>query len=238
MKSLFAVITSTLLLLGIGACAGLDQKQPPGDIRQKIADAYGIQSFDRIAKIRFEFNADLDGKQINRKWLWAPNTDQVIYRGLSSQLNPTAYNRKKITSNDSGRIRRIDKWFVNDQYWLLFPFHMAWDSETEVVTKGRQFLPIGLGRALQVVVTYPPEGGYTPGDVYELFVDGDYRLKQWKYRRGGKAEAARISTWEDHRKVGPITVSMQRKLKGGKSRIWFSHVAVQLEGSEEWIVAE
>lgn len=39
MKLFSTVIASALLLFGIGACAGVDQKAPAGDIAQKIAAA-------------------------------------------------------------------------------------------------------------------------------------------------------------------------------------------------------
>ncbi len=40
-------------------------------------------------------------------------------------------------------------------------------------------LPIGAGQAKRMVVKYPANEGYTPGDVYELFIDGSGRIVQW-----------------------------------------------------------
>ena len=65
-------------------------------------------------------------------------------------------------------------------------------------------LPIGTGKARRIVVSYPTNEGYTPGDVYELFVDDSDRIVQWVYRKGGDPKPTRITTWEDYRKVGPL----------------------------------
>jgi hypothetical protein len=85
------------------------------------------------------------------------------------------------------------------------------------------------------VVTYPPSVGYTPGDVYELFVGEDKRIHQWVYRRGGAPEPTRTATWEDHRTLGPLVLSLDHKVPDGTFRVWFSEVALRLAGSPDWL---
>ena len=62
----------------------------------------------------------------------------------------------------------IDPGFVNDQYWLVFPLRAYWDSSADVGDKGNQALPLGNGSAKLVSVKYPSEGGYPPGDTWDL----------------------------------------------------------------------
>jgi hypothetical protein len=238
MGSFHKVLSAVLLAAALSACAAVEHKPlPAGDVRQNIADAYGIQSFEQVSKIRFSFNMEEDGKVTTRRWIWEPKTDRVLYQGLASQLNPTVYSRSRLDADPSWRLRKLDQWFAHDSYWLLLPFHLVWDSRATVEAAGRQSLPIGWGRAWVVTVTYPSAGKHMPGDECQLFVDGNYRLLEWVCRRDGTDQPTRVSTWEDHRQVGPITIAMTHKGKGDGFRLWFSDVAVQLEGDEEWVAA-
>lgn len=126
-------------------------------------------------------------------------------------------------------LRDVDSRFVNDSYWLLFPFHLVWDEEAKVSADGMETeLPLGGGKAYKVTVRYPEEGGYTPGDVYELYVNEDYIIKQWIYRRGGGEEPTRVSTWEHPKHFGPLRFSLDHRGESEDFRVWFTDVAVSL----------
>lgn len=239
MRTLVRFMLCALLMTPLISCAAMDAKQPlPEDIRGEIARAYGIEAFDQIAEIQYQFNVKANGELTERKWIWMPKNDTVVYQGRTSQLYGTEYQRSELAENPSRRHARIDAWFVNDRQWLLFPFQLLWDTQARVEAVGRDFLPIGWGRALKVRVTYPGRDGQSPGDVYELFVDENYRLLQWVYLPGGSAKDAKASTWEKHRQVGPITVALDHQGKSGDFRVWFTRVAVRLEGQEALIMAE
>ena len=79
----------------------------------------------------------------------------------------------------------IDPAFSNDNYWLLFVLHVSWDGSATVTDKGMQKLPLGNGSAERVVVKYPSEGGYAPGDTWELYVGADHRIEEFVYHGGG-----------------------------------------------------
>ena len=158
--------------------------------------------------------------------------------GLTSQLYGTEYKRSELAERPSNRYARIDAWFVNYRRWPLFPLELMWDTQAKVEAVGRDFLPIGWGRALKVRVAYPDRDGQSPGDVYELFVDESYHLLQWRYLPGGSSKGANASTWENHRQVGPITLSLEHRGKSGGFRAWFTRVAVRLEGQNDLIMAE
>ena len=66
---------------------------------------------------------------------------------------------------------------MNDNYWLIFPFHVYWDTSATVTDEGMQKLPLGKGSADKVVVKYPSGGGYTPGDTWTLYVGTDGRVE-------------------------------------------------------------
>ena len=236
MNSGFKIFMVFLLIIGMSACASYKQEREM-TARQLIAESYGIQYFGEVEKIQYTFNVKIGEKQISRFWIWQPRLDRVTFKGMDYQEAIT-YNRSEMVSTESNKLKKIDAWFINDNYWLLFPYHVAWDTNAKVEDIGRQGLPMGDGNARCVVVTYPATGGYTPGDVYDLYLDDDYRLTQWVYRRGGSEKPTRISTWDDHRKVGPLTISLNHQGEDQNFRVWFTNVGVKMVGADSWLFAQ
>lgn len=226
--------TASLLL----ACTTTDRPKGATEIRSDIAGSYGITSFGQVDQIRFTFNVKLGEKQVKRSWIWWPKSDRVEYWPGGDQTKAMRYSRNDLKASASEDLKKIDAAFINDQYWLLFPFHLVWDQQTTVTDVGRQPMPIGGQSARRVIVAYPPSGGYTPGDVYELFIGPDYRLIQWIYRKGGSVEPTRVTTWQDYRRVGPLTLALDHQGATDAFRVWFSDVAVKLEGSDSWSTAQ
>ena len=226
-----------LLMLGLSACAGHDQETRKMTLRQAIGNAYGIHYFSQIEQIQYEFNVKIGEKLIKRFWIWEPKTERVIFKGMNYREAIT-YHRHEIETTASQALKKVDAWFINDNYWLLFPFHIAWDSTVKVDDVGRRDLPMGGGKARSAIITFPPSGGYTPGDVYEIFIDENYRLLQWVYRRGGSDEPTRITTWEDNRQTGPLMLSLNHRGEDDKFRLWFTSVGVKLTGSDNWMFTE
>ena len=229
-----AAATASLLL----ACSTTDQPTGAADIRSDIADSYGIASFDQVDEIRYTFNLKRGEKQAKRSWIWWPKGDRVEYWPGGDQTKAVRYSRSELSGSASDELKKVDAAFINDQYWLLFPFHLVWDRQTTVADVGRQPMPIGGQSARSVVVTYPPSGGYTPGDVYELFIGPDNRLIQWIYRKGGSVEPTLFATWQDYRKVGPLTLALDHRGPNTDFRVRFSDVAVKLKGSDRWNEAQ
>ena len=172
--NIFMVITLTA---GLIACAG-HVKEEKMTTRQHIAESYGLQYFSEVEKIQYQFNVIKGEKQINRFWIWEPHLDRVTFKGMDYREAIT-YHRNEMATTESNKLKKIDAWFINDNYWLLFPFRVAWDDRVKVEDIGSRPLPMGEGSAKCVVVTYPSTGGYTPGDVYELFLDKEYKLTHW-----------------------------------------------------------
>jgi len=137
---------------------------------------------------------------------------------------------------------QIDPAFVNDQYWLLFPLHVAWDGSPKVTDDGMQKMPIGEGSADRIVVKYPAEvGGYTPGDTWELYVGADHRVEQFVYHRGGpKKPSVVTATWAGYKKAGPLLISTEHQgtADDGQLHLSFTDVAVKVTGSDSWMNAQ
>lgn len=239
-KQLLNILAAALLSMGLSACAGLSgqgEETRPMTLRERIGNAYGVHYFHQVEQIQYTFNARIGEKQIRRFWIWEPKLDRVTFKGMDYQAAVTYY-RHDIGTTESAALKKVDAWFINDNYWLLFPFHIAWDGNITVEDLGRRKLPLGGGKAQCVVIRFPAAGGYTPGDVYEIYLNDDSRLVQWVYRRGGSAEPTRITTWENYRQAGPLVLSLDHHAGDDNFRLWFSGVGVKLAGIDNWMFTE
>jgi len=235
----------SLLLFGALVLTATSCSQTPkrAAVAEQIAKTYGLDSFGQIDTIRYTFNAEFPGVNLSRSWVWQPKTGQVSYEGKDKDGKPvtTTYLHSKLESQPANVKDDIDPGFVNDQYWLVFALHVYWDTSADVQDKGIQALPLGNGSAKLVSVKYPSEGGYTPGDTWDLYVGKDNRVEQMVYHRGGpKKPSVVVATWEGYKKAGPLLISTDHRgtADGQPLRIFFSNVAVKLTGSDTWIDAQ
>jgi hypothetical protein len=208
---------------------------------EQIAKTYGLDSFDQIDAIRYTFT--VPGVNLSRSWEWEPKTDKVSYEGKDKDGKPikVTYMRSELNSQPDTVKNEVDPAFINDNYWLLFPLHAYWDRSATVTDQGMQKLPLGNGSAELVAVKYPSEGGYTPGDTWDLYVGKDNRVEQFVYHRGGpKKPSVVTATWEGYKKAGPLLISTDHHgaADGNPLRIFISDVSVKLTGSENWISAQ
>jgi hypothetical protein len=233
-----------LLLCGVLVLAATSwaQKRPP--ILEQVAKTYGLDSFGQIDAIRYTFNLQFPGVNLSRTWVWEPKTNKVSYEGKDKdgkQVKAT-YVRSQLSSQPDNVKNQIDPGFINDNYWLLFPFHAYWDASATVTDGGMHKLPMGKGSAEQVVVKYPSEaGGYTPGDTWELYVGKDNRVQQFIYHRGGSQKpSVVIATWAGYKKGGPLLISTDHHgtADGKPLHLFLSDVSVKLAGSDTWVDAK
>jgi len=232
-----------VLLIGV-LCppARVSAQQRPA-IADQIAKAHGLDSFGQIDAIRYTFNIDAGPLKISRSWVWEPKTDQITYDGPDKAGKPVkvTYSRSQIASQSEFVKNEVDPGFFNDQYNLLFPFHVVWDTSATVQDDGMQKLPLGKGSARRVVVKYPSDGGYTPGDTWGLYVGTDGRIRELHFQHGGPAKpTVFIAAFADYKKAGPLVVALDHRGKcdGKPCRVFFTNVAVKLAGSSTWLDAQ
>ena len=143
--------------------------------------------------------------------------------------------QSKVTADSPIAKDKIDWFFVNDNYWAFLPFHLYWDSSgVKVQDMGMQKLPLGNGSAKLVTFKYP-NGGYTPGDTWDLYVGSDNLFKEMVYHRGSPKSpvpALVTVTWAGYKKVGPLTFSTEHRgtADGKPLHLFFSNVARQASG--------
>jgi hypothetical protein len=230
------------LLLILPATLGAQQRAP---ILEQIAKTYGIDSWNQIDGIRYTWNGEIPGLfKLSHKWEWEPKTNKVSYEGKDKDGKPVqaTYVRTDMSSQPDSVKNEVDPAFINDNYWLLFPFHANWDTSATVTDEGMKKLPIGAGSAKLVVVKYPSEaGGYTPGDTWDLYVGKDNRVVQMVYHRGGPRKPSLVTaTWAGYKKAGPLLFSTDHRGTADDKQlhIFISDVSVKLTGSDTWVKAQ
>jgi hypothetical protein len=240
MIRLFAFTVSALVF------AATSQAQERPRIFQQMFKAYGFESFGQIEKIRYTFNLEVPGLNLSRSWEWEPKADLITYEGKDKDGAPVKlkYPRSQLSSQSDFVKNEIDPAFSNDNYWLLFVLRVSWDGSAKVTDEGMQKLPLGNGSAQRVVVKYPSEGGYAPGDTWELYVGADHRVEELVYHGGGPGTQKRpsllMATWTDYKKAGPLLISTDHRgtADGKPMRIFLSDVSVKVTGSDSWINAQ
>ncbi len=232
-----------LLAFGVLVLAATSWAQTRPPIVETLAKTYGLDSFGQIEAIRYTWNVQFPGFNLSRTWTWEPKTGQVTYEGKDKDGKPVkvTYLRSQLSSQPDNVKNEIDPGFANDNYWLIFPFHVYWDTGATVTDEGMQKLPLGKGSAEKVVVKYPSDVGYTPGDTWTLYVGTDGRVEEFRYDRGGpKKPSVVITTWAGYKKAGPLLISTEHRgtADGKPFHLWFTNVAVKLAGSDKWMDAK
>lgn len=213
------------LFLGLAAPA---RSLPVPDARvlaDRIAERYGSGRFHDVSALHYKFNVKFGDKRIEREWTWYPEQDSVKYRGPDPKgvILQAAYSRKNAYSMGSEAVATIDKSFINDQYWLLFPLHLKWDKDLTLESSASD----KPGEAWHLKAVYPSQGGYTPGDAYDLFVDSTATIKRWIFRKGNSQDAANEVTWEAPVERGGLALSLSHQGIGKDFKLWFTDVKVE-----------
>ena len=232
MKAAYATLFLTFLLLGCNNTQKSSENHPSdatakkndslahSDIRYQIANANGFQNWNEVSEISFTFNVDRGENHFERSWLWKPRTGDVK---MVSQKDTVIYNRSKMDS----LIMKTDGAFINDKYWLLAPFQIVWDEGITFSEKENAIAPISKDTLKQLTIVYGNEGGYTPGDAYDLFYDENFKIKEWNFRKGNAEKPSMSTTWEDYENFNGLEISKMHKDSTGNFKLYFTDISVK-----------
>ena len=191
-------------------------------LAQKVANAYGIKDFKKAKSMSFTFNVKRDTFPITyRSWDW--NMQQNIVT-MTTPSQTVTYRRDTI---QSAAMKNVDGKFINDQYWLLFPFHIAMDRGCTLTEKDNVRAPIGKANSTMLTVKYNNVDGYTPGDAYDLYIDKNYMVTEWVYRSKGVAKPSLNTRWENTLKNKGVKTATNFPSEDGKFKIYFTGVSVK-----------
>ncbi|MDY8138605.1 hypothetical protein [Aquimarina sp. 2201CG5-10] len=190
---------------------------------EAIAQANGFNNWKNVKEIQFTFNVDRDSSHYDRTWKWRPKENLVT---LLSTKDTVEYNR---TQMDSTALK-VDPGFINDKYWLLAPYNLIWDADSFTSTlQVNQIAPISKSKMQKLTIVYKNEGGYTPGDAYDFYFQGDFIIKEWAFRKGNAPESSLITTWEDYKDFNGIKIAKTHNRNEGNWKLHFTGINVLTE---------
>lgn len=181
-----------------------------------IAKKYGCENWDKVESITYTFNVKSPRRSFDRTWTWWPHEDKV-----KAHAQDVTYTRGE------GMDPEIDKGFINDVFWLLFPFQTQWDPTLTFEEEENVKDPISGETVHKLRCIYNNEDGYTPGDIYELFYTDDFTVTAWNFIRGGEGEG-RPTVWKGNQDFNGILISTEHRNDQGMG-LWFSDIDVKLK---------
>ena len=193
----------------------------PLTIAEKIANAHGFENWKNVVSINFTFNVDRDSSHFERTWTWKPKTNDVI---AISKNDTIRYNRIKIDST----LIKTDSGFINDKYWLLVPFQLIWDKGLTIAEPTKEIAPISKTEMNKIILTYSNEGGYTPGDAYDIYYGNDFLIKEWIFREGNSNEPSMITTFENYQDFNGIKIALNHKKADANWNLNFTNIKISL----------
>ena len=213
----FGLLLSCLFVLQF-----CNQQSSEEKIADQIADANGLENFNKVQMLEFVFNVQRDTAAPSRRhWQWFPQTNEVVF--IADSAN-TRFNRNDTTTQE---LKKLNARFTNDEYWLLYPYHFVWDKGYALTDSGMQTAPISGKRMRKITTKYNDTDGFTPGDMYDVFIDENHRIQEWAYHKAGAAEPSLITTWADYKDFNGLQIAQDHKSKDGKLRIWFSGIQIK-----------
>jgi hypothetical protein len=192
------------------------------NLTKQIAEANGIDSFKNVQMLEFTFNVQKDTAEASsRHWQWFPKTNEVVFVTDSSS---TKFKRYDTSTSD---LKKLNAQFTNDEYWLLYPFHLSWDKGFELLDSSMKRAPIS-GKSLhKITAKYNNKDGFTPGDMYDIYIDENNRIQEWAFHKGGTAAPSLITTWDNYKNFNGLQIAQEHSSKDGKFRIWFSGITLK-----------
>lgn len=224
------ITTSFLLLILLISCKDEvtknDQLDNPGEVAElstaeAVADRYGVNNWDAVSEINFTFNVESGPRKFKRTFQWFPKTQDVIYK---SDTDTIAYNRN--ATLDSLELY-ADKRFVNDSYWLLAPFKLVWDEGVSFSEERNVVAPISGDTLHKLTILYDTEGGYTPGDAYDLYITDDFIIKEWGYRSNNAEKASTSTLWMEEKSFDGIVLNTMHQDSTASFRLFFTDITIK-----------
>ncbi|WP_424495026.1 hypothetical protein [Salinimicrobium sp. GXAS 041] len=215
MKKSFLLLLFVIALVSCNSSGEKDQR-----IVDQIAQAHGLNAFQDAEEIRYTFNVRVnDTLRTSRAWTWRPKEKTAT---LTTADSTVTYNYE----TEAAKHETTDQRFINDKYWLLYPFQLAWD-DMEYTHEKQAPAPISGEIMQKVTVTYSEGAGYTPGDMYEIYFGEDLILREWVYIPGGEKERAFATTWESYNDLNGLKIATMHRSGDGSFELFITDLQVK-----------
>lgn len=222
MKHCIYLLLAILIITCQEAPKNKVETSSPKLLLDSIADAYGYQSWTNVEQISFTFNVDRPTRKSTRSWQW--DVENSMVRSTIDTAT-VQYNKLQVDSTMMG----VDARFINDSYWLLFPFKLVWDrgSFTYEVESLDEASDKQVGNR-KVTISYGDSGGYTPGDIYDFYINSDYKITEWTWRKSNDSVARIRTKWAPPKNFNGLWLTTLHQGEDELS-IYFSDVEVILK---------
>ncbi len=216
-----------IIFLAITILSCKDEKkaiteQKPLTIAEKIANAHGYQNWKNVKNFQFTFGGKIEDSSSGRAWVWNPKTNNVK---LIRNGETTEYNR----NNMDTIALKADRAFINDKFWALIPFQLIWDEGTTISEPIEEASPISKKQLNKIILTYSNNGGYTPGDAYDIYYDNEYIIREWSYRKGNTAKPTLSNTFENYKDTNGLKIAQSHKIFESDRNLLIRNIKVDLE---------
>lgn len=190
------------------------------DFIERLGNSYGIEHFDTSKTWHYTFNVKKGEVDVSRAWTWHPSSGEVT---LIEKGDTIMFNQNSVSED----LKKTDHKFINDKYWLLFPFQLVWDRGYTFELTKNITSPLSKVSLTKLTVTYNNIDGYTPGDAYDLYIDEKMEIKEWSFRKGGQDEPTLTTTWEDYTSIDGIKLSNNHYSEDRTFRLSFTSVEIK-----------
>lgn len=216
-------LIASFLLLPIGLLTASASPE------QQLAEAHGLNDWDQVEALQFTFFVAKD-PPVARSWLWNV-PEKTVTRTVDGKSHSI-----QLDALSGDRDTQVHKQFINDSFWLLFPFSIVWSAPT-VTDHGQTEVEIDgqIKQAQKLTALWPSNEGYTPGDAYDLFLDDDQTILAWTFRRSNAAEG-KMFIWKNPTALGPIQVYRDYHPDGSATPfIEMRNLKIRLENEDSWL---
>lgn len=194
---------------------------PEMNTAKAIAYKNGLDAWDEVSEINFTFNVDRGERHFEHSFIWKPKSGDVVY--MTSKDTVTFNRNSELDSLQT----LADRAFINDKYWLLAPFNLVWDLGKTLSEKENQVALISKDTLNMLTITYGAEGGYTPGDAYDIYFGKDFMVKEWVFREGNDSVPSMVTTWEDYEDFNGLKIAKMHRDSTGNFKLYFTNISVK-----------
>lgn len=216
----FAIVTSCNTNSNSSKEKNNSEKQEVTELTyiEKLAHANGFENWNEVKEIEFTFNVNNQGKEFKREWRWQVKEDMVYMKVEGEEVG---------TQLNENPDQQIHQAFINDSYWLLFPFQLMWTDGYDHEINEKTISPFHEKELTELVINFKSEGGYTPGDTYKLYINEDFKIEEWSFFPSESEEPRIINAWDNYKTYEGISISTDRRNADGSFRIYFTDIVIK-----------
>jgi len=179
-----------------------------------VAASGGIKTYNKTRYISWNFLGVRDllwDKHTGLVRIAFPREGSIYKVNVIADTGQVMLNNKRIKDSDSLEfyIDKAKQMWVNDSYWLIFPFKLK-DPGVQLTYLGRD--TTNTGAQAEVIALTFDNVGFTPQNKYLAYINPEtYLISQWDYFKKASDSVPAISgVWTDYKDYDGLLLSSGR----------------------------